>query len=222
MVAVNGFAAVIKLMKTYYIEHSEQERLQQQKTNHELQLLKSQLNSRFLFDALQSIQMHVRDKSRSSSEMILKLSDLLSYVLYENDANTVSLDKELEIIEGYLNLEKECHGNRIDIRVTRQGNTEEKKIVPFVLLPLVESCFENSSGHQKNGAGLILDFTVRDLVLLVNMEIKNIKSFSEDGFQKSVRIKNVRQRLNSYYTGRHQLEFTEDNKNYKILLELGL
>ena len=136
MMAVNGFAAVIKLMKTYYLEHSEQERLKQQKTNHELQLLKSQLNSRFLFDALQGIQLHVRNQSPGSSNLILRLSDLLSYVLYENDAKTVLLDKELEIIEGYLNLEKESNRNKIDFRVTKTGDTDRKKNCSFCAPPI--------------------------------------------------------------------------------------
>ena len=105
--AVSGFAAVIKLMKTYYIENSANERLQQQKTSQELHLLKSQLNSRFLFNTLESIRQHVRNQSPASSGVILKLSDLLSYVLYENDETSVPLHKEIEIIKGYLELEKE-------------------------------------------------------------------------------------------------------------------
>ena len=104
--AVSGFAAVIKLMKTYYIENSENERLQQQKTSHELHLLKSQLNSRFLFNTLKSIQQHVHIQSPGSSGLILKLSDLLSYILYENDETSVPLRKEIEIIKGYLELKK--------------------------------------------------------------------------------------------------------------------
>jgi sensor histidine kinase YesM len=222
MMAVNGFAAIIKLMKTYYLEHSEQERLKQQKTNQDLQLLKSQLNSRFLFDALQGIQSHVRNQSHGSSDLILRLSDLLSYILYENDAKTVLLDKELEIIEGYLNLEKESNRNKIDFRVTKTGDTDKKRIVPFVLLPLVESCFENFYEDQKNETGLTLDFAIEGLALAVTMEIKNIKSFSQDILQKSLRIKNVQQRLKSYYSGRHELAISADDQGYKILLELGL
>ncbi len=222
MMAVNGFASVIKLMKTYYLEHSEHERLKQQKTSHELQLLKSQLNSRFLFDALQSIQLQVRNQSPGSSNLILRLSDLLSYVLYENDTKTVLLDKELEIIEGYLNLEKESNRNKIDFRVTKKGVMDEKRIVPFVLLPLVESCFENFYEDQKNETGLTLDFAIEGLALLVTMEIKNIKSFSQDILQKSLRIQNVQQRLKSYYTGRHELAILANSQGYKIRLEMGL
>jgi len=220
--AVSGFATVIKLMKTYYVENSENERLQQQKTNHELQLLKSQLNSRFLFDALQSIQYHVRHQSPSSPGLVLKLSDLLSYILYENDELSVPLKKEIEMIEGYLKLEKECHGNRIDIQVTQQGKFDEKRIAPLVLLPLVESCFEHSSANQKKGSGVALNFNVIGLVLQFTFNINNLRSFSQEVFQKSLRIKNVKHRLNSYYRGRHELGITEENNNYTIQLEIGL
>ena len=220
--AVSGFATVIKLMKTYYAENSENERLQQQKSNHELQLLKSQLNSRFLFDALQSIQQHVRHQSPSSPGLVLKLSDLLSYILYENDEMSVPLKREIEMIEGYLKLEKECHGNRIDIQVTQQGKIDEKRIAPLVLLPLVESCFEHSSASQKKGSGVALNFSVTGLVLHVTLKINNLRSFSHEVFQKSLRIKNVKHRLNSFYREKHHLGITEKNSNYIIQLEIGL
>ena len=219
---VSGFAAVIKLMKLYYLENSENKRLQEKKVNQELQLLKSQLNSRFLFDSLKSIQQRVQNQSPGSANLILSLSDLLSYILYENNEKSVRLIKEIEIIEDYLKLENESHGNKIDIRVTRLGEIGEKQIVPLVLLPLVESCFEHSPARPKKGAGIFLDFNVRGLALSVTLKCNNLRSFSQDVFQKSIRIKNVKQRLSSYYTGKHQLEIVEDNQNYIVRLELAL
>lgn len=221
-VAVGGVAAVIKLVKNYYIENSENERLLQKKNSHELELLKSQLNSRFLFDALQSIQQHVRKQSPGASKLILKLSDLLSYILYENDEVTVPLNKEIEIIEGYLHLEREGHGNGLDIQVTQQGEVHEKRIVPLVLLPLVESCFEHSTLEQQEGAGISLDFTVTELALLVTLKISNLPSFTHDMFQQSLRIKNVKQRLNSFYQGKHVLEIAAEDQNYVVQLEMSI
>ena len=218
----SGFAAVIKLMKLYYLENSENKRLQEQKVNHELQLLKSQLNSRFLFDSLKSIQQRVQNQSPGSSNLILSLSDLLSYILYENSEKSVRLNKEIEIIEDYLKLENESHGNKIDIKVTRLGEIGDKQIVPLVLLPLVESCFEHSSARAKKGAGIFLDFDVRGLALSVTLRINNLRTFSQEVFQKSIRIKNVKQRLNSYYAGKHQLEIVKDNQNYIVRLDLAL
>jgi LytS/YehU family sensor histidine kinase len=217
-----GFAGVIKLMKLYYLENSENKRLQDQKINHELQLLKSQLNTRFLFDSLKSIQQRVRDQSPGSSNLILNLSDLLSYILYENNEQSVALYKEIEIIGDYLKLENESHGNKLDISVTQQGEIAEKKIVPLVLLPLVECCFEHSSTRARKGAGIFLDFDVSGLLLKVTLKINNLRSFNSEVFKKSIRIKNVKQRLNSFYAGKHQLEIVEDNQNYIVRLELAL
>ena len=101
-----AFAAVIKLMKLYYLENLENKRLHDLKVNHEIQLLKSQLNSRFLLKALQSIQQHVRNGSSAASGLLLRLSDLLSYILYENDEKPVPLQKEIAMIEGYLSFGK--------------------------------------------------------------------------------------------------------------------
>ncbi len=219
---VSGFAAVIKLLKLFYLENSENKRLQEKKVNQELQMLKSQLNSRFLFDSLKSIQQRVQNHSPGSSNLILSLSDLLSYMLYENNEKTVRLNKEIEIIEDYLKLENESHGNKLDIKVRRLGEIGEKQIVPLVLLPLVESCFEHSSARPKKGAGIFLDFDVSGLALRVTLKCNNLPTFSQEVFQKSIRIKNVKQRLNSYYMGKHQLEIVEDNQNYIVRLELAL
>ena len=218
--AVSGFAAVIKLMKTYYIKNSENERLQQQKMSHELHLLKSQLNSRFLFNTLKSIRRHVRNQSPAASCLILKLSDLLSYILYENDATSVPLHKEIEIIKGYLELEKAHNSNRIDIQVTQHGEFGETRIVPLVLLPLLECCFEHSTNTQKRDAGILLDFKVTEWVLLVTININNMRSFNEKVFHESLWINNVRQRLNLYYANKHQLAIVENNSNYLVQLEM--
>jgi two-component system, LytTR family, sensor kinase len=220
--AVSGFATVIKLVKTYYLENSQNERLKQEKTNYELHLLKSQLNSRFLFDILKKIQQHVRNQSPESSRLILKLSDILSYILYENDERSVPLGKEIEIIDGYLKLEKEIYGSSIDIQVTQQGEIGEKRIQAMVLLPLVESCFEQSSFVPRKDASISIDFAVKGLILMVTMEINNLRNFSNEVFQKSVRIKNLKHMLSKHYTGRHQFGITEENDNYVVQLKIGL
>jgi LytS/YehU family sensor histidine kinase len=142
--------------------------------------------------------------------------------LYENNEQFVDLNKEIEIIGDYLKLENESLGNKLDISVTQQGEIAEKKIAPLVLLPLVESCFEDSSPRPRKGAGILLDFDVSGLVLRVTLKINNLRSFSSEVFKKSIRIKNVKQRLNSFYAGKHQLEIVEYNQNYIVRLELAL
>lgn len=219
---LSGFAAVIKLMKLYYLENTENKQLQERKINYELQTLKSQLNARFLFNALQSIKQHARSQSPNSSGLILKLSDLLSYILYENEEKSVPLSKEIEMIEGYLEFENEGRGNSIDLVVTKQGEIDDKRIVPLVLLPLVESCFDRSLTEAQKGASILLDFDVKKLVLELNIRINSLHDPLLGGFQETIRFKNAQQRLNFYYTGRYQLEITEANKNHVVRLEIAL
>jgi two-component system, LytTR family, sensor kinase len=220
MVQYCGFATVIKLMKFYYLENSENKCLHDLKVNHEIQLLKSQLNSRFLLKALQSIQRHVRNGSGAASGLLLKLSDLLSYVLYENDEKFVPLQNEIAMIEKYLTLENEGVGNTV--KVTHQGEMDEMKIVPLLLLPLVESCFENSAVGQRNGRSVSIDFNLDSRLLSVTLTINDLQNVSTELFQKSIRIKNVRQRLTSYYAGKHDMEVSEKNQKQIIHLRLTL
>ena len=217
-----GLVSVIKLAKLYYLENVENKRLQAQKIHQELQLLKSQVNCRFLFDALNSIRSHVLNQSKASTDLLMKLADLLSYILYENDEKTVPLKKEISLIEWYLTLEKEGQGKKVDMRLTQQGEIGERQIIPLLLLPLVETCFENSTWLQKKGAGIFLDFNVQGLLLKVTLKINNLSNFNIDAFQKSINKKNIRRRLDSFYSERHLMKIVQDNQSYTVHLDLKL
>jgi sensor histidine kinase YesM len=218
MVYYPGIASTIKLMKLYYIENSENKRLHSLKVNHEINLIKSQLNSRFLLNALQSIRDHVRKRSPAASGLLLQLSELLSYILYENSEKPVPLLKEIAMIEGYLFLVHEGVRDKINTKVTCRGNMDEMKIVPRLLLPLVESCFDNSPTGPSKSKGLFIDFNVDGLVLTVTLTIDSNQSLNF--FQKSPRVNIVRERLVSYYGTNHHMEVLE--KNQKQIVHLTL
>jgi sensor histidine kinase YesM len=217
---VSGFAAMLRLMILYAVENSQNKRLQQQKVQHDLQLLKSQLNARFLFDTLRTIRAHVSRQSPKATAMVLKLSDLLSYVLYENDEDYVPLNKEIEIIEGYLGLEKEGHAENISVTITRRGNFSQLNVVPLLLLPLVESCFEELMHSERSQINL--DFNLDGVLLLVTLKVEHLRAMRQDVAQHSIRIKNVMQRLASFYNGRHKLDISSTDHQYLVQLSLNL
>ncbi len=112
-VKVTLVAVALTLTKRWWLKQKEKEQLEREKVNAELQLLKAQIHPAFLFNTLNNIIMHAQVSSPIAPEMLLKLSDLLSYMLYECDVAEVSLEKEISMVKDYMILEKNTAGRKI-------------------------------------------------------------------------------------------------------------
>src|SRR5688572_8589661 len=123
---VSTFAIGIKMAKNFYLEQKQNELLAKQKISAEVQLSKSQVHPRFLFHSLKSIYHKMQNGSEQSPGMLLKLSDLLSYILYESDDKQVSLEKELNLMKNYFELEKENWGGGLRIITGNKIETKDK------------------------------------------------------------------------------------------------
>ncbi len=141
-------ATIIKIFK-YWVEKKEEWILaQKEKVTAELQLLKAQVHPHFLFNTLNNIYSFSLKKSPKTPGLILKLSSLLSYMLYDCKAAEVSLGKELEIMKNYIDLEKERYGNEIEISLSIEGDVKDKYIAPLLLLPFLENAFKHGTSEQ--------------------------------------------------------------------------
>lgn len=140
-IMILGITGGIKLSKRWYQKQRENEELAQQKIVSELQLLKIQINPRFLFHSLHTVKKHILANSNHSPELILKIADILSYILYESDSDYIKLEKELGVINDYLALEEKGSENlNVDMCVT--GDTSFKYFPPLILLSVVQSSVE--------------------------------------------------------------------------------
>ena len=136
---------IIKFFKLCTIKQRDWMRAQQEKTTAELQLLKAQVHPHFLFNTLNNIYSFSMDNSPKTPGMILKLSSLLSYMLYDCKAEEVRLEKEIENMKNYIDLEKERYGNKIDVSWSVDGNSKDKFISPLLMLPFLENAFKHGS-----------------------------------------------------------------------------
>src|SRR5215204_1763775 len=127
-------AVAIKLLKRWWLKQKEKERLEKEKLMTDLQLLKAQMRPEFLFSSLNNICLMVQRKNiESASMLLLKLADILSYILYECDNKLVPLEKEMKLIKDYLVLEKNRMGNRLEIDIAVKGEPGTKMIAPLLL-----------------------------------------------------------------------------------------
>lgn len=218
--AASGFATIIKLLKVRYLKQKENEQLLQQKIATELQTIKTNFHPHFLSNALQNISGLIRNRSKQSPEVILKLSDLLSFILYESEARRIPLEQELKMMKDYLELEKIFYSDRISVSLREQGDISGKNIAPLILLSLVQNCCEQSliSLQQK----LILDIKIKTetdkfiFQLGCNGYYENINGTP----QKNTGLSQALRRIKMIYRDKHQLETHAENGYFYMTLVL--
>ncbi|MBA2762329.1 MAG: histidine kinase [Segetibacter sp.] len=142
-------AAIIKYVKYWWQKQQESKKLEREKIDAELQLLKAQIHPNFLFTALNNLYVYSLAASPRAPEMLLKLSDLLSYMLYECDEPLVPLEKEVEMMKDYVALEKIRLDDSIEMELSIRGDMTGKMIAPFLLLPFIENSFLQSSDQTE-------------------------------------------------------------------------
>ncbi len=214
-----GITAGIKFSKKWFLQQRENEKLAKQKLATELQLLKTSIHPRFLFHSLHTVEKHINSSSTQSPALILQLSDLLSYILYENDKNWVELEKELEIIRGYINLEEKGFGDKLLLKTEFPGNTHNTFIVPCILLSFVESSFEYFLETRQKEPLLTLTIQANENVLHYQMVFSRASS---EEIPPNEKFTNMQKQLKSQYQDLHQLSISYDDKNILIDLKLPL
>lgn len=130
---------LIKFFKLWKMKQQEWLKAQNEKISAELQLLKSQVHPHFLFNTLNNIYAFSLNRSPKTPGMVLKLSAILSYMLYECKVEEVRLEKDLEAMKYYVELEKERLGNNVDISWNIEGDFKTTFIAPLLMLPFLEN-----------------------------------------------------------------------------------
>jgi LytS/YehU family sensor histidine kinase len=218
---IAGFAVAIKLVKVWYNKKVDNDRLEKANLSAELEILKGQLNPHFMFNTLNSIYALALKKAANTPDAILKLSQLMRYMLTECTAPTIALRKEILVITDYIALEKTRFENRIDLDIQVHGDLENKKIAPLLLLPFIENSFKHGANEMIDQAWISLDLQVSDDTLkfkLINgkASTKNIAESNHFG------LTNVKRRLALLYPEAHRLKLTEDDDTFIAYLELEL
>ena len=220
---VAGFAVAIKLVKLWYFKNTENIRLEKERLKAELQILKGQLNPHFMFNTLNSIYALALKKSDYTPEAILKLSQLMRYILTDCNAATIDLRKEIDVLNDYIALEKNRFGNRLDITVNIEGAVKEKMIAPLLLLPFVENSFKHGTSEIIEQPWISMDLRVSDNVL--NFKLINGKAKGKENSvaSSSVGLLNVKKRLSLLYPDAHNLVLTEDDDTFiaSLMVQLG-
>lgn len=221
---VVAFAAFVKVAKHWYEKEKQARELEQQKLEAELNFLKGQIHPHFLFNTLNNLYALTLKKAESAPEVVLKLSELLSFMLYECNSRTVSLTKELKLIENFISLEKIRYDDRLVVHYHKKGAFSSEEIPPMLLLPFVENAFKHGASDSLDEVVVDIDVTVKDSVLtfVVENTRPEIPEKSEMEYQKGIGLKNVRRRLELLYNGYYSLKTEDLETKYRITLSTEL
>ncbi len=184
----------------------------------ELQYLKMQIHPHFLFNTLNTLYGFALKKSDQAPEMILKLSNLLDYVLYQIEKPNVLLTEEIRHIQDYIDLEEMRFNETLEVSTHFQTTSKDVSIAPMLLLPFVENSFKHGSiEHGKLKINIELECTQSDLHFKITNTHKP-KSVSKNG----IGLENIKKRLDLLYPDQYALIINDNTSLYKVDLKIHL
>jgi LytS/YehU family sensor histidine kinase len=219
--AIPMFAATVVIFKKWYIDEAQKKKLVQEKLAAELSFLKSQVHPHFLFNTLNNLYALTLIKSEKTPDVVLKLSGLLDYMIYKSNDKFVPLDKELEMLESYIDLEKLRYNQRLDFDYELLGVPGSYKIAPLILLPFIENSFKHGAGNNRTNPKIKIRLAVANncLRLQVINSVPGEKQNDKD-LGEGIGLKNVRRRLELIYPNSHSLNIQEREKEFEVNLEI--
>lgn len=220
---VGGIALSIKLLIYWYQQRKQTVEAEQKKTAAELQCLKAQLHPHFLFNTLNNLYSHTLEASPKSPIIVLKLSELLRFMIYEGNSPKIPLTKEINLLQGYITLEELRYGDRLDMSVTITGDVGKYQIAPFLLLPFLENAFKHGTSKQLDqywiSLTISMENSVMDFKLINSIEPQTSEEHTQPG---GMGLLNVKKRLELLYKDKHGLETKRLEEVFVIDLKITL
>ena len=218
--------SLLKLSRAWFtVNELSQQLLQSEKEKVQIELksLRSQINPHFLFNTLNSIYSLSLDKDSRLPGTVLQLSDIMRYYLYESREDFVPLEKELQILNDYIQLQRIRSGALLDLDMEVSGEVKGKKIAPLLLLTFAENAFKHGAKGETGKSFIHLRITVTEDKFQFFLENNKgrIDTVEPDQF-RGLGLENVRRRLTLLYPGKHQLWVNEARNSFSITLHIDL
>ncbi len=221
VIVLMGFfiSTIARETREWYQQEKERKEMEKQQLMSELSFLKSQVNPHFLFNSLNGIYALAIKKSDKTPEAVLQLSDLMRHMLYESDREEVELDKEVEYLKNYIQLQKLRMPPEAQVSFEVEGDISRKMIAPMLFIPFIENAFKH--GVDADGATIGIKIQVKGNILTFDMMNRISKAKSKDS-SSGIGLANVRKRLDLLYGDKYHLDYKESNGNFVVHLQLNL
>lgn len=213
-----GLATAFKFLKDWIAQRQQLQEAEKQQVETELAFLKSQVNPHFFFNTLNNLYSLTLQKSDLAPEVVLKLSGLMSYMLYDSSASLVPLQKEVHILENYIALEKLRFGNRLTVTFEKAGLIESSaQVPPLILLTIIENCFKHGMSQVIGESRINLDLRVDTTRLHFHTD-NPFNGGSAIAEKNGIGLKNVIRRLDLLYGTRYHLHTSSTPNRFDVNL----
>ena len=215
------FGSLFRFSVNWFEAGKKQEELEKQNIKNELALLRSQINPHFLFNTLNNIHSYVYREPDKTANAIIKLSQIMRYMLYEANTDRVLLEHEIEQIKAYIELQKmrQKDPDFIDLKI--DGDVTGKNVPPMLLITLIENAFKHG---RKNipAPGISVQITVTDSDVTINVHNYIQQKANNEESSKGFGLINLKRRLDLIYGSNYSLEISNNIDNFLVKMKIGL
>jgi len=212
-------AAAIVIFKKWYADELKNKKLAQEKLEAEMNFLRAQVHPHFLFNTLNNLYGLTLIKSDKTSDVVLRLSNLLDYMIYKSNDDFVPLSKELEILEGYIELEKMRYNERLDFKYEVVGDVDAHEIAPLILLPFIENSFKHGASNDRAKPSIHINIEIEPTYLLMNV-VNSIPLETAKAEPEGIGLVNVKRRLELIYPDQHQITIKKEDQVFLVELKI--
>lgn len=227
LLPVHIFFFFLSFLNAFYIDSLKGERikqtLEQEKLKAELKFLKAQINPHFLFNGINSVYHLIDPKPAIAKSTLLNFSNLLRYQLYECNDDLIPLEKELDHIRDYVEMEKIRKGKDVIINLELPDEIDQIKIPPLLFTPFIENAFKYVSNHDEGGDNKI-NITIRWQMDKGRLRFETTNTVDENTpiSRGGIGIENVKKRLSLLFPNRHDLAIFRAEDRFVVRMSLGL
>ncbi|WP_316930144.1 sensor histidine kinase [Neotamlana sedimentorum] len=218
------FVTAIKITLDFLEEHKRVADLEKAQLETELLFLKTQISPHFFFNTLNNIYSLAVENSKKTPKIILKLSELMRYLLYDTGSKRQSLENEILCIQNYIDLERIRHNDELEVNMSISGDIQDKKIAPILLLTFIENAFKHGAKKNIGNVKINIDLTIKkDFLYFTISNPIPLKTVHEERFNRSsgIGLENVKKRLAlGYNKSDYKLVIKNENDQFVVNLKI--
>lgn len=215
-----AFSVGIQLSKAWFFQRAFIRQMEVEKLNTEIAYLKNQINPHFLFNSLNTVYFQIDKNNPEARNTLSQFSEMLRFQLYDCNSNLIPLEKEINYLKNYVELQRlrKEENYKIDFIIT--GDLKEASIAPLLLIPFVENAFKHISHFTEKTNKVLIEMKRNDDTF--SMLIRNTKDNNPGLSTNGIGLKNAKRRLELQYFSKHTLNIKDTNEEFEVNLKLKL
>ncbi|MEM7103702.1 MAG: sensor histidine kinase [Bacteroidota bacterium] len=215
-----ALGSAVKLLRGRIASDKKEATLRKEKQASELQFLKAQANPHFLFNTLNNLYGLARKKDDNTAPSIMKLSNIMRYILNEGSQDQISIESEVKVIEDFIELEKLRYDDQLHVKFEKKIDNWQQPIAPLILLPFIENAFKH--GASENRFETVIDVLLALKDDRLNFRVVNSVDSDHPNAIERTGLKNIKRQLDLIYNNRYKLNIFPEKGVFIVELSINL